>query len=387
VSTAQPRRVGINAVFLLPGMGGLETYLVELMPELVAAAPGTRFTIYCSPIGERHLRGNDWAGEVGFVSHPAFGTTGLKAVSEMTVLGALASRRHDVLHSIALTAPLRTRAANVITIADTTWFRGPRSDATTLLWRAIVPPIARRADRLIAISQAGARDIARHLHVPAERIDVTLLGYRAPATAPPLSEAEIRARLDLGSGPLVLMVGTRKPHKNVEGLLAGFAQITAADPHVRLVLVGNPTALEPSLLALADELGVRDRVAFVGFVEPAELEGLYAAATCLVLPSHNEGFGLPVLEAMGRGVAVACSSASALPEVGGDAARYFDPARPQEIADTLRELLGNGDLRMRIGAAGRARAAQLSWQATAQATLESYQRACSNAGVDARHLH
>jgi glycosyltransferase involved in cell wall biosynthesis len=386
VSLAQPRRVGINAVFLLPGMGGLETYLVQLMPELLRAAPGTRFSVYCSPAGERHLGGTDWAGEVSFVSHPAFGTTGLKAVSEMTVLGALASRRDDVLHSIALTAPLHTRAANVITIADTTWFEGPRADTTTLLWRAIVPPIARRADRLIAISQAGARDISRHLRVPAERIDVTLLGYRPPASVDPLPEAEVRRRLGLGPAPFVLMVGTRKPHKNVEGLLAAFAQIAAADPRVRLVLAGTPTALEPSLLTLADELRVRDRVSFLGFVEPVELEGLYAAATCLVLPSHNEGFGLPVLEAMGRGVAVACSSASALPEVGGDAARYFDPARPQEIAGVVSELLGDRALRVALGEAGRRRAAQLSWPATAEATLESYRRACTTAGADGRHL-
>jgi glycosyltransferase involved in cell wall biosynthesis len=383
VRDENPRRVAINALFLLPRMGGLVTYLEELMPELVRAAPQTRFTVHCSPLGEAHLRALPWAGEVRLISHPWWGAPGLKALSELTVLGAFASRSADVLHSIALTAPLSTRATNIITIADTTWFAGPRADATTLLWRAIVPPLARRADRLIAISQAGARDITRYLHVPADRIDVTLLGYRPPVADRLLPEAEVRRRFGLGGAPFVLMVGTRKPHKNVAGLLAAFAQLAATDPDVRLVLAGNPTALEPSLLALADELGVRGRVAFAGFVEPAELEGLYAAATCLILPSHNEGFGLPVLEAMGRGVAVACSSVSALPEVGGDAARYFDPTRPQEIAGVLRELLDDPELRTQVGAAGRARAAQLNWRATAEATLESYRRASSTAGADA----
>jgi glycosyltransferase involved in cell wall biosynthesis len=381
VSDALPPRIGINAIFLLPGMGGLDTYVQELVPELVRAAPQTRYTIWCSPAGERHLASSPWAGEVALVSHPLFGTRGLKAVCETTVLGALASRRVDVLHSVALTAPLSTRAANVITIADTTWFSGPRSDSTTLLWRALVPPVARRADRLIAISQAGARDIERQLRVPEDRIDVTLLGYRPRAEVQALPEPEVRTRFELGQRPFVLMVGTRKPHKNVDGLLRAFALLAADDPELALVLAGNPTALEPSLLELADELGVRARVRFLGFVETDELEGLYAAATCFVLPSHNEGFGLPVLEAMGRGAAVACSSASALPEVGGDAALYFDPSEPAQIAATLRELLDSPELRTRLRAAGRARVRALSWRATAEGTLESYRRALAGASA------
>jgi glycosyltransferase involved in cell wall biosynthesis len=375
VTQDAPARVGINAIFLLPGMGGLETYVQELVPELVRAAPQTRFTVYCSPAGERHLRASAWASEVRLRSHPLFGTSGLKAACEMTVLGALASEREDLLHSVALTAPLRTRAANVITIADTTWFEGPRADTTTLLWRVIVPPIARRADRLIAISQAGRRDIVDHLRIPVDRIDLTLLGHRPPASIAALPASEVRGRFGLGDAPFVLMVGTRKPHKNVDGLLRAFAQVAAEQPGAALVLAGNPTALEPDLLGLADTLGLRERVHFLGFVAPDELEGLYSTAACFVLPSHNEGFGLPVLEAMGRGVAVACSSASALPEVGGEAVRYFDPDRPGEIAATLAELLRDPELRVRLGAAGRARAGQLTWRATAEATLESYRRA------------
>jgi glycosyltransferase involved in cell wall biosynthesis len=370
-----PGRVGINAIFLLPGMGGLDTYVQELMPELVRAAPRTRFTVYCSPAGAGYLRGSPWAGEVRLVSHPAFGMRGLKAAMEMTVLGALASQREDLLHSVALTAPLATRAANVVTVADTTWFSGPRADATTLLWRAIVPAIARRADRLIAISQAAARDIEHHLHVPADRVDVTLLGHRPLESITPLPEAEVRERLGLGAGRFVLMVGTRKPHKNVDGLLRAFAEIADDDRDVQLVLAGNPTSIEPQLHALAADLGLEQQVHFLGFVSPDELEGLYGAATCVVLPSHNEGFGLPVLEAMGRGVAVASSSASALPEVGGSAARYFDPEQPHELAATLSEILDDPLLRRRLAAAGRARADELTWRATAEATLESYRRA------------
>ena len=373
-----PGRVGINAVFLAPRMGGLDTYLRELVPELIVAAPATRFQIYTSREGRDHLHDAAWADDVAYVTHPLFGTAGMKAAAEMSVLGALASRRDDLLHSIALTAPLTTRAANVITIADTTWISGPRADYTTLLWRAIVPAIARRADRLIAISQASADDIVDKLHVPRDRVDLTLLGHRRGLTATPLPEAELRQKLKLGTGPYVLMVGGRKPHKNVDGLLRGFARVRAAVPDARLVLAGNPTSTEPGLRALATELSLDDHVRFLEFVDAAELEGLYAAASLFVLPSHNEGFGLPVLEAMARGVPVACSGVSALPEVGGDAARYFDPRSPTEIGAVIADVLGDGEARRRMADAGRRHAAGMTWTATAEATLESYGRALAD---------
>jgi glycosyltransferase involved in cell wall biosynthesis len=370
-----PPRIAINAIFLLPGMGGLDTYVRELVPELVRAAPQARFSVYCSPVGREHLARTDWASEVALVSHPVFGVRGLKAVTELTLLGALAGARADLLHSVALTAPLWTRAVNVVTIADTTWMQGTAIDATTRLWRAVVPPVARRADRLIAISRAGADDITRHLHVPADQIDVTLLGHARHGSVPAMPETELRGRWKLGDGPLILTVGTRKPHKNVLGLIAALPAVLEHIPDARLVLAGNPTAHEPALRAAAARLGLEASISFLDFVDAEELEGLYAAADCFVLPSFNEGFGLPVLEAMGRGVPVACSNASALPEVAGDAARYFDPSDPQQIGTVLAELLADRALREQLRVRGRAREAQLTWAATAQATLESYARA------------
>ncbi|MGB9184336.1 MAG: glycosyltransferase family 1 protein [Solirubrobacteraceae bacterium] len=375
MNTPVPPRVAINAIFLLPGMGGLDTYVRELVPELVRLAPQTRFSVYCSPAGREHLARTDWASEVELISHPLFGVSGLKAITELTVLGALAGTRADLLHSVALTAPLWTRAVNVVTIADTTWMYGTALDGTTRLWRLVVPPVARRADRLIAISRAGAQDITRHLRIPADRIDITLLGHARLASATIMPEVELRRRFGLGDGPLVLTVGTRKPHKNVLGLIAALPEVLEHEPHARLVLAGNPTAHERELRAAVRDHDVADAVSFLPFVEEDALEGLYAAAECFVLPSFNEGFGLPLLEAMGRGVPVACSNVSALPEVAGDAARYFDPGDSHQIGGALIDLLGDRVLREQLAARGRAREAELTWGATALATLESYARA------------
>jgi alpha-1,3-rhamnosyl/mannosyltransferase len=235
--------------------------------------------------------------------------------------------------------------------------------------------VARRADRLIAVSQASATDIVRQLRVPTNRIDVVLHGHTRRESPAALPATEARRRFALGDGPLVLTVGTRKPHKNLLGLIAALPGVLERIPQARLVLAGNPTAHEPELQGAVRHHGVADAVSFLPFVDENALEGLYAAADCFVLPSFNEGFGLPLLEAMGRGVPVACSNVSALPEVAGDAARYFDPADSHQIGAALIDLLDDRGLRERLSARGRAREAELTWGATARATLDSYARA------------
>jgi glycosyltransferase involved in cell wall biosynthesis len=126
-------------------------------------------------------------------------------------------------------------------------------------------------------------------------------------------------------------------------------------------------------------LGLGADVRFVGWLEPEALEGLWAMTRGFVFPSLYEGFGLPVLEAMARGVPVACSNASSLPEVAGDAALLFDPRDPAAIAAALRQLLAGGPEIERLARAGRERAMQFTWERTARLTLRSYERAMADA--------
>jgi glycosyltransferase involved in cell wall biosynthesis len=373
---ALPTRIGINAIFLLSGMGGLETYVRELIPELLNAAPPTvRFSVFCSGAGHDTLLDAPWAGAVQFITHPLLGVPGLKALTELTLLGTIAGRRVELLHSVALTAPLHTRAVNVVTIADVTWLSGPAPDLTTRLWRIIVPPVARRADRVIAISRASADEIVADLGVSADRVDLTLLGHGTTRIAEPRAAADLRRKYELGSGPVVLNVGNRRPHKNQLRLVSAMPLVLRASPDATLVLAGSATAHEQRIHHEIDALGLTARVRVLPFVDAADLEGLYAAATCFVLPSLTEGFGLPVLEAMAREVPVACSNTASLPEVAGDAARYFDPTDVEQIAAAVIELLGSGALRDELRARGLVRARTLTWRATAEATLSSYARA------------
>ena len=377
MSASLPGRIGVNAVFLEPPMGGLETYVRAVLPELLRLAPAVRFSVFCSPGGFEGLREEEWSGEVELITHPLIGMRGLKAISEMTVLGAVAGRRVDLLHSVAFTAPLRTRAVNVVMLPDVIWIVAPDQDRalTMRLWRVIVPPIVRRADRLIAISNSGADDVVAHLRVPRERIDVVPLGPGVQERVAATPEAALRERLGLGAGPIVLAVSAKKAHKNLLRLVEAMRIVSEREPTAMLVLPGQPTEHEQELRARAAEWGLAANVVFPPYVEAADLEGLYAAAACFVLPSLNEGFGLPILEAMRRGVPVACSNVSAMPEVAGDAARYFDPRRVEDIAAALLDLLGDQALASRLVAAGRERARGFSWKATAELTLESYERA------------
>lgn len=358
-------------------MGGLDVYVRALVPELVKLAPGVRFTVFCSSGGREYLEGEGWQSEVELVTHPLLGRRGLKAVGELTVLGAIAGRQVDLLHSVALTAPLRTNAVNVVTLADVTWIVAPDPGeaATARLWRVIVPPVARRADRVITLAEAGREDIVEHLRVPRERIDVVPLAAGVGKRVTPTPAAELRARLRLGEGPIVLTVSAKKVHKNLERLVRAMASVVARVPGATLVMPGNPTAHERELSELASELGLASNVAFPAYVDAADLEGLYSLASCFVFASINEGFGIPILEAMGRGVPVACSRASALPEVAGDAARMFDPYSVAEIAEAIAELLTDRELAARLAEAGRRRESNFTWEATARGTLDSYARA------------
>jgi glycosyltransferase involved in cell wall biosynthesis len=373
--------VGLNLIFLVPGeTGGMETAARELIPELVAAAPDARFTAFVN----REAAADDgpWRDLVPAVTVPVNATRrGEWVRGEQLVLPRLARRAGvDLLHSLGSTAPARGAFARVTTIHDLHYRLVPDAHfgLRGMGMRVLVPLAARRSDRLIAVSRSTRDDLVRLLGVPEAKVDVVPWGLGARPQVHPLPEAQLRARLQAGERPLALSVSAKRPHKNLTRLLEALAAIPAAQRPV-LVVPGYPTPHEAELRARAGQLGVAGDVRFPGWVPPEELEGLYAAAACFVFPSLYEGFGLPVLEAMARGVPVACSNRASLPEVAGDAALLFDPERPADIAAAIQALLDDPARAERLRQAGRARAARFSWPAAAEATLASYERALAAA--------
>jgi len=282
----------------------------------------------------------------------------------------------ELVHSLASTAPTWGRFRRVTTVHDLIYARYPEAHTglRNLGMKVLVPAGVRRSHRVIADSENTRQDLVSLLGVDPGRIDVVPLGLGASQRCAPLPESEVRDRFALDSRTVLLSLSAKRPHKNLAVLISALARI---DPMRRplLVLPGYPTWHEQELRDRASSVGVENDVRFLAWASEEELEGLWALAKGFVFPSLYEGFGLPVLEAMARGVPVACSNASSLPEVAGDAALLFDPHDEQEVAGCIQRLLEDSDLVARLRRAGRERAAQFTWERTARLTLESYSRA------------
>jgi glycosyltransferase involved in cell wall biosynthesis len=379
VNAGSIRHLGVNALFLQPRMGGIGTYVLRLLPAMLEARPDLRVSVIVNDSGRGLVAAEPWSEAVKLVHGRALGLRGARAFTETFALGPLADRRAvDVIYSAAMTGPLRSRAARVVAIHDLIWLTNPDPGEwlTMQLWRRLVPPVARRAQRVVTLASATRDLIEQRLGVDPGRIDVVPHGREDPSVAP-TPEGELRSRLRLGRGPVVLAVSAAKTHKNLSRLIEAMPAVIERHPEAVLVVPGNPTALAEQLARSAAELRIEANVRFPGWVDDADLEGLYRVCSCLAFPSLVEGFGLPVLEAMARGVPVACSRASSIPEVGGDAVLYFDPLRPPDIAAAVGRLLDNRELAARLGAAGRERSALFSWRRTAELTLESCERAAA----------
>jgi glycosyltransferase involved in cell wall biosynthesis len=344
----------------------METVARELIPALRDAAPGVDLVAYVN----REAAREDLGVETRVV--PVRASNRAEWVRGEQLLLPRLARDRDLVHSLASTAPARGRFVRVTTIHDLNYLVVPEAHfgLRALGMRALVPLAARRSHRIISVSEATKRDLVERLRVPAGKIDVVPNGYGRPPGVTPTPEDELRTRYDLGrQRPVVLALSAMRPHKNVAGLIDALALIPMERKPV-LVVPGYETPHTRELYERAQRLGVTAR--FPGWLEPEDVEGLFALSLAFVFPSFYEGFGLPVLEAMARGVPVACSDRASLPEVAGDAAVLFDPSDPAAIAVAIEQLLADGEPWV---TRGRERVKQFTWRRTAELTLASYERA------------
>jgi len=236
---------------------------------------------------------------------------------------------------------------------------------------------ARRADLVIAVSRAGAEEIAEHTDISAERIRVVPNGVDAVE----VTQDQVRAAVaswGLAGAPYVLWVGSLEPRKNVGVLVEAFAQAVeeAALPH-RLALVGPAGWRDDDLIAPGPRARLAGRLRLLGPVGERDLAALYTGADLFAFPSRHEGFGLPVLEAMAQGTPVICADIAALREVAGGAAKLVSPEDVGGWAQAIIATLGDRPARDKMSSAGRRRAAGLTWERTVRATRIVYDEALS----------
>ena len=379
--------VGLNLLYLVPGkVGGTEIYARRLIDALAHAHPETRFTAFCGQEAAPVLRAAGWPANVRVQELPVrCAVKPLRIAAELALLPAFATRAHvDVLHSMGTTTPVHGTPRRVVTVHDLIYDLYPGSFPWPARYalKAIVPVGARRAARVQADSQAGKDEIVARLRVPAERVDVVHLGFGMNQIERFTDAERLRSDWQLGERAVLLSVAAALPHKNLDRLLRAFAALERGDPI--LVFVGHAGRDMDRLRELADELGVAARVRFTGWISDEDLEGMYRLASAFVYPSMHEGFGMPVLEAMARGVPVACADATSLPEVAGDAAAMFDPRSVEDMVGAVRSLLDDPELAADLASKGRARVARFGWERTAEAAWQSYGRALA---VDGSRTH
>jgi len=368
-------RVLVDATAVPADRGGVGRYVDGLIPALARA--GADLAVVCQRAdAERYQH---MAPDVEVVAGPAaISHRPARLAWEQTGLPLVAQQvRAEVVHSPHYTMPLRVGRPVVVTIHDATFFTQPDQHTAVkgTFFRSATRTALRRATRVIVPSKATRDELVRVLDADSTKIDVAYHGvdpeiFHVPTDA---EKARVAARLGL-RGPYVAFLGVLEPRKNVPNLIRGWVKaVHWRDEPPALVLAGGSGWDEDVDAAIA-EVPAHLRVVRPGYLRFADLPGYLGGATVVAFPSHGEGFGLPVLEAMACAAPVLTTHRLSLPEVGGDAVAYTEPG-PDEIASALTSLLDDAARRRQLADAAVTRAREFTWAASAEAHLASYQRA------------
>jgi len=290
-----------------------------------------------------------------------------------------AARGADLLHVPHYNVPLLYRGRLLVSICDLIHIMEPAFRRTLASWlyaRPMLNLAARKAEHVITLSEYSKVQIVERLGIAPSKVSVIYCGVGEQFHPRDRQECAIRVSDALSvERPYLLCVGNLKPHKNVGSLLRALAllrQRKQADS--QLLVVGDDATWKPGLLQQCARLGLQGAVRFVPQVSDDLLPLLYAAAELVVLPSTLEGFGLPLVEAMACGTPVVCSRAASLPEVGGDAAEYFDPYSVEDIAAALERVLSSSDRREELRRKGLQRVSRFSWDECARQHAQIYRQ-------------
>jgi glycosyltransferase involved in cell wall biosynthesis len=284
--------------------------------------------------------------------------------------------RLDLTHS-ATPLPLPTRGRTIVTVCDLFFLEDPaRADreARRKFLRKTAGAL-RRADGIVTISRFSRQGIEERFGISGDKILVTYLGlsdvFRRPRD--PARGTALRRELGL-SEPFLLFVGASEPRKNLPVLIEALAVLRDRGRPVPLVLVGRPGGDQAAVEEAVRRRRLERLVRLAGYRPDEDVCALYDEAAVLVFPSLAEGFGLPLLEAMARGLPAAVSGVGALPEIGDEAAVYFNPGQAESVAEAVLMVLDDEGLRRKMRSRGLQRAAAFDWRTTAAQTLEFYRR-------------
>ncbi|MEX2289310.1 MAG: glycosyltransferase family 1 protein [Mycobacteriales bacterium] len=369
-------RVLIDATAVPADRGGVGRYVDGLISAL--AAGGADLALVCQRSdAERYSRMAPAAivvpGPAAIAHRPArlaWEQTGLPMVAQQVSA--------QVVHAPHYTMPLRSGRPVVVTVHDVTFFTEPAMHSTVkgTFFRSATRTALRRAARVVTPSKATRDELVRVLDADATRIEVAYHGvdqqtFRVPTDA---EKSRVQARLGLAGHSYIAFLGMLEPRKNVPGLIRGWVRACEGREFPPALVLAGGSGWDDTIDGTIAEVPSHLRVLRPGYLRFSDLPGFLGGALLVAYPSHGEGFGLPVLEAMACGAAVLTTDRLSLPEVGGDAVAYTEPD-PAAIAAALDALLRDPERRKRLGVAGHARSLEFTWTASAEAHMAAYVRA------------
>jgi glycosyltransferase involved in cell wall biosynthesis len=352
--------------------GGIGAYVRHLVPALADADPSLQIALFHarfdrSRAPERWMR-SFWTEELSEgirALYPAW------AVAGRPGLPSTLSNR-DLLHAPSPVAvpPKGSGQRLVVTIHDIAFLTHPDMfpPRWRMLFRAGLRRAVRTADAIVTVSNHTANELRRRARIEPRRVHATPLAASLARGDAPADAVADRYRIPR---PYVLYNGLLEPRKNLHRLIHAYRRVSAAGAPHALVLAGGLGWKANDLLAELKQ-PAPGTIVLTGHVPESDLDALFRGASAFVYPSLAEGFGLPVLDAMARGIPCIVSSTTSLPEVAGGAAILADPLSIPGLAEALSRVLMDEGLAERLAEDGRRRAAEFSWQRTAEATLEVY---------------
>ncbi len=372
-------RIAINAMLLGGHKSGVELWIRHAVRAVSQADDRNQYVIYMRDDAEPLEFRAGWAVDV--VRQPRRSRLGRIVWEQFVLPRRLSEDRIDVLHAPGYVMPLRTITPTVLTVHDVIALKFPHlaSRANALHYRFVLPRSLRKAAVIIASSDTTKRDILDCVDVPEPKVRVVQPGIDPIYFRQPTEEqmARVKAQYDLPER-FVLFVGNLEPKKNLPLLFRAMARLKqAGGPHAALVVVGGKTWRRRSALAGRDALIAGRDVRFLGHVPREHMPALYALAAVFAFPSLYEGFGFPPLEAMACGAPVVASDAPALSETLAGAAVQVPAEDAAALAEAIAAVLSDSAQHRELAAAGRARAAQFTWQAAATGILAAYEQAAT----------
>ncbi|MSU76152.1 glycosyltransferase family 1 protein [Patescibacteria group bacterium] len=356
---------------------GTRTYIEELTKALLALDHENRYHLWGSPINvtASNAHNFNFQGNYRRAWQLIWKTIGWPPVD-------VVHRGADLWHFTNYVAP-PTRKPFALTMHDLSFVTHPEfTEKKNLEYlKKFVPDSLQRASHVIAVSDSTRRAVMEEFNVPANKITTTHQAAKPiyGQTVPKEELSRIKEKYGIDQD-YVLAVGTLEPRKNLKNLLLAFAAMRRNTTQ-QLVITGGQGWLFDETEELLRKLGLGSRAILTGYVPDRELPALYQGASVFVFPSFYEGFGLPILEAMMSGTPVITSNTSSMPEVGGTAALYFDPADTKGLRLAIERVLADEALRERLAETGREQAAKFSWEQTARKTLGTYHKALGESNV------